>query len=298
MDKSRIVIAGGTGLIGKSLRQYLTEQGYTVELLSRRAGTGRQVWDPERKILDPACLEGAYAVINLSGANIAGWLWTAQRKRLLWSSRLNSTTLLVDTINALRQPPQVFINASAIGLYPDLGPTWQDETAPADNDFLGQLCSAWEQALMPLRADVRKVWLRIGLVLSREGGILPRLRLSLKWHLGIYFGSGGMYYSWIHIDDICHMIGHLLRQPVHGAVNAVAPEPVPMREFMTQLATYHRPALLFSVPTWILRLALGEFAQVVLKGARIQCKRAEDSGFNFQHAKLTGALADLFHRKN
>lgn len=296
MDKLRVVIAGGTGLIGRQLSRQLIARGYEVSILSRQPGAGRLFWDPTRKILDAKQLENVHAVINLSGASIAGWLWTSRRKRLLYDSRLNSTALLVGTINQLQYPPRVFVNASAIGYYPDLGDQWQDETAPPDQDFMGLLCQAWEKSLNPLRPDVRPVWLRTGLVLSREGGILPRLGLSFIGKIGVYFGKGDMYYSWVHIEDICHIIDHLLQWDIRGPVNAVAPDPVTMKTFMTAMARVHHPALLISVPSVWLKWVFGEFAQVLLKGQRIRPARLLSSGFTFSYPTLGEAFGELFPR--
>ena len=294
MDKLRVVIAGGTGLIGKQLSSHLISKGYEVKILSRQSGDGRIHWDPDQRVLDASQLEKVHAVINLSGANIAGWLWTSRRKRVLYSSRLNSTTVLVEAINKLHHPPKVLINASAIGYYPDLGDQWQDEAFAPDQDFMGHLCLAWEKALDPLRPEVRRVWLRTGLVLSRDGGILPRLRFSFMFKIGVYFGKGDMYYSWIHIEDICHMIEHLLRQDISGPVNAVAPEPVTMKSFMSALARMHRPAFLFGMPSGWLKWVLGDFAQVLLKGQRIRPEKILSSGFTFRYPTLISALAGLF----
>lgn len=293
MDKKHIIIAGGTGLIGRRLRQVLVTSGYSVSILSRQAGPNHLLWDPDQGLLDGQTLEHAHAIINLSGANIAGWLWTKRRKNLLLESRLRTSRLLVDRINQLSHPPALLINGSAIGYYPDLGDHWQDESAAPDHDFMGQLCQQWEASLTPLRQDVRRVWLRTGLVLDRQGGILPRLSLGLRLKVGAYFGDGGMYYSWIHIDDVCNMILQIITHPIQGPVNAVAPNPVTMKVFMQTLIGFYHPALLVSVPSWVLKLVLGDFSQALLKGGRIRPARILADGYRFRFADLTSALKDL-----
>ena len=295
----RILLTGGTGLIGRALGRALLADGHAVAVLSRTPATVQarcaagvtalaslSDWHPDVAF---------DAVINLAGEPIADGRWTAARKQRLWASRVALTHDLVQRMVQARQKPAVFLSGSAIGFYGHRGDATLDETAPAADDTLGRLCAAWEQAATPAaQAGIRVCLLRTGLVLSREGGLLARLRLPFALGLGARLGDGHQVMSWIHIGDYVALVRWLLARPdAAGAFNLTAPQPATNAEFTAALArALHRPAFL-AVPAWALQAALGEMSGMLLGGQRVLPARAAGLGFTFRHPALAPALADL-----
>lgn len=296
-----VLIAGGTGLIGQRLSILLRKHGYTVRHLSRRADPTAPFpqfrWDPSRKLIDPEALEGVDHLINLAGAGIADRPWTAARKQLITSSRVESNLLLHQEIAARGWQPQSFIASAAIGYYGDRpSDQWITENEGPGEGFLAESCIAWEDAIQQVRLlGVRTVTLRTGVVLSLNGGAVPKLVGPLRWGLGTIMGNGKQWYAWIHIDDLCQMFVYALENvALQGVYNAVAPEPVRNAEFTRVLARQFNPsALTLPAPSWALRLALGEMADVVLTGARVSARRIQSAGFAFKYPDLPTAVANL-----
>lgn len=298
----RVVVAGGTGLVGRALVPALASAGAGVVLLERRPTglvwpAGVQAWPWERAA---EALEGAFGLVNLAGAGIADQRWTEARKALLWDSRILVTRSLVQTLAGLARRPEVLVNASAIGYYGARGEERLDEEAPAGSGFLPELCRAWEaEALQATASGMRVVCLRTGPVLAREGGALPRMALPVRWFLGAKAGSGSQVISWIHVQDLVHLLATVLGHPnARGPINATAPVPCSNRIFMQHLArTLHRP--LWPVPAPATRLALkfawGEMAEaMLLSGAHVMPRKALEMGFAFRFPQIEGALRDLF----
>lgn len=296
----KIVIAGGTGLVGTHLAQKLTEQGAEVHVLSRgirtpRAGAGQvHAW----KDL-PTLLEGAAAIVNLAGEGIADHRWSPARKAALLESRLAPTRRLVEALGALAHPPSVLINASAIGIYGTLGDTPVDEHQAPGTGFLPDICQQWETAADAARQlGVRVVRLRIGVVLAREGGALPKIAQPVRLFAGSALGTGRQGFSWIHIEDLVNLILEAIVNPAYeGALNATAPQPCSNAELTAQIATrLHRPV--WPVPGFLthaaVRLMVGEMAQpMLLGGAFVLPRKAEALGFPFRFPEIAGALKDL-----
>jgi len=295
----RILITGGTGLIGRRLCKALLAQGHDLTVLSRKpesvaAKCGANVhaiaaldeWQPELT-LD--------AIINLAGEPIVDARWTAQRKQILWNSRVTLTEQLVQRIAAAQHKPQVLLSGSAIGYYGDRGDAVLDESAEAGADFAARLCAAWEAAALGAESlGVRVCLLRTGLVLSRQGGLLVRMLLPFKFGLGARIGSGKQWMSWIHIDDYVAMLLKLLNE-VHarGPYNMTAPQPATNREFTATLATVlHHPAP-FVMSAWFLKTLMGERACLLLEGQRVLPDRIEAAGYRFAITTLPDALQDL-----
>lgn len=295
----RILITGGTGLIGRQLCAVLLTQGHAITVLSRhpetvatKCGAGVQAM----KSLDEWTADRVFdAVINLAGEPIVDAYWSAKRKQVLLDSRVGLTEKLVQRITAAQQKPAVLLSGSAVGYYGNGGETVLDEAMAAGNDFPSELCASWENAArVAEQCGVRVCLLRTGLVLSKKGGLLGRMLLPFKLALGARLGDGKQWMSWVHIDDYVAMVLHLLNDPsLNGAFNMTAPAPATNAEFTQTLAqALHRPAL-FVAPSFVLKLAMGERACLLLEGQRVIPKRIQSSGFQFAHPRLDGALQDL-----
>lgn len=295
----RILITGGTGLIGRQLCAVLLTQGHELTVLSRHPETvaakcGSAV--KAMKSLDEWTSDRVFdAVINLAGEPIVDAYWSAKRKQVLLDSRVALTKKLVQCIALAQQKPTVLLSGSAVGYYGNGGEKVLDEAMAAGHDFPSELCASWENAACAAEhSGVRVCLLRTGLVLSKKGGLLGRMLLPFKLALGARLGDGKQWMSWVHIDDYVAMVLRLLNDAsLNGAFNMTAPVPVTNAEFTQTLAqTLHRPAL-FVAPSFALKLAMGERACLLLEGQQVIPKRLESSGFQFAHPRLDGALQDL-----
>ena len=300
-----VVVTGGTGFVGRSLVRELVAAGHSVTALTRAVERAvrhlparcRAVpWNPGGSS-EPQALRGADAVVHLAGEGIADRRWTADRKRALRDSRIETAAALVRAIGQLEPAarPRVVVSASAIGWYGDRGDTVCDESSPRGSGFLADLCRDWEAAVFAARdLDVRTVAVRIGVVLGRDGGALRPLLPLFRLGLGGRIGSGRQWFSWIHLRDLVALLRFAVENPeVSGVVNGVAPEPVTNATFTAELGrALHRPALL-PVPAWALRAAFGEMSQVLLGSQRVLPRRAEQLGFAFRHPTLRNALEDV-----
>ncbi len=295
----KIVLAGGSGFLGSHLRRRLEADGHQVLNLTRTNASGRPgeaVWQPDGSAGDlPALLDGAGAVVNLAGENIAGARWTRARKDRLRDSRLLATRTLVVAIAACQRPPPVLVSGSAVGYYGPRGDEAVSERTPSGSDFLARLCVDWEQeARVAASPTTRLAIVRAGLVLGADGGALKKMILPFKLGLGAALGSGNQYMPWIHVDDWVSMISWLISADrAMGAFNATAPEPVTNRDFTRTLGrVLRRPAVLFA-PAFVLKLGLGELANLLLTGQRALPAAAEEMGFGFAYRELEPALRSL-----
>lgn len=296
----KIVISGSSGLIGTALVHRLTASGHDVVRLVRRRPTGsaESQWDPDAGVLDPGHLTGAHAVINLGGVGIGDKRWSAERKQLILDSRVRGTTLLAETLAAMEDGPAVLLSASAIGWYGDRGDEVLDEaSAPGpDDDFLVQVCTAWEAATSPaVAAGVRVAHLRTGIVLDAAGGALGELLLPFKLGVGGRIGDGSQWWSWIAIEDQVDAIIHLLMSHLSGPINLTAPNPVTNAEFVSALGSVLRRPTLLPTPRFALNAILGEeLAEALLfTSARVVPSRLLEDGFVFSQPDLEPALRNL-----
>lgn len=292
----RVAVSGASGLIGSALSTELTAAGdEVVKLVRRDARSAREVtWDPSTK-LDPTALNGVDAVVHLAGAPIAAKRWTPARKAELRSSRIDSTRILATAMAAATPPPRVLICGSAIGFYGDTGDQVVDESGAAGTGFLPDLVRDWEAAAdTAAAAGIRVVCIRSGVVLAAEGGMLSRLMLPFRLGLGAKMGSGVQYLSWISLTDEVQAIKFVLdRDDIAGPVNLTAPEPVTNAEFTKALAkTLARPALV-TLPSLVLRAALGELASELLASARVVPGRLLRAGFTFRDPDIWTALTSV-----
>jgi uncharacterized protein (TIGR01777 family) len=294
MERSRIAVAGASGLIGSALVRSLVADGHEVVRLVRRAAHGAEevCWDPEGQYVDTAGLVGCDVVVDLAGAGIGDRRWTDAYKRKIRDSRVLGTAALAEAVAALDEPPRVFVSGSAIGVYGDTGDRAVDETAPPGDGFLPSLCVEWEAAAAPAEeAGVRTVFARTGLVMAREGGAWARLFPLFKAGLGGRMGDGRQYWSFISLHDEVAAIRHLIdTEDLSGPVNLTAPTPLTNREITAAMGrVLHRPAVL-PIPAPVLRSVLGEMAEDVLGSQRVLPKRLLESGFVFAFPGIEDAL--------
>ncbi len=290
----RIAITGSSGLIGTTLSRALAAAGHQVRRLVRGTPTddSQRQWNPSDGVLDPADLAGLDAVVHLGGPGIGDRRWTGARKQLVRQQRIEATGLLAGAIAAADPVPPVLLSASAIGWYGDTGDREVDETSEPGTGFLADLCVDWEAAATPAtEAGTRVTYLRSGLVLAGNGGMLGRIRPLFAAGLGGRLGSGEQYWSWISLADEIAAIVFLLTHDLAGPVNLTGPEPVTNAEFTKVLGQLlHRPTLA-AVPGPALRLAVGEFAEeAILAGQRVLPHRLQEAGFEFRHHDVHDAL--------
>ncbi|GAA2728128.1 TIGR01777 family oxidoreductase [Streptomyces nogalater] len=294
MERSRIAVAGASGLIGGALVRSLAADGHEVVRLVRRAPRGPDEvrWDPERGRVDAAGLTGCEVVVNLAAAGVGDRRWTPEYKRVLRDSRVLGTAALAEAVASLPEPPRAFLNGSAIGFYGDTGERVADEDTPPGDGFLAGLCVEWEEAAAPAEeAGVRTVFLRTGLVVARGGGAWGRLFPLFRAGLGGRLGDGRQYWSYIALHDEVAAIRHLIdRDDLSGPFNLTAPQPLTNREITAAMGrVLHRPAVC-AVPAGVLRAVLGEMAGDVLGSQRVVPKRLLESGFRFAFPGIEEAI--------
>lgn len=294
MKRSRIAIAGASGLIGGALARSLTDDGHEVVRLVRHEprGADEVAWDPDAGRVDAAGLAGCDAVVNLAGAGIGDHRWTDAYKERIRRSRVRGTSVLARAVASMAEPPRVFVVGSAIGFYGDTGERAVDESAPPGEGFLPSLCVEWEAAAAPAQeAGVRTVFTRTGLVVARKGGAWGRLFPLFLAGLGGRLGDGRQYWSYISLHDEVAALRYLMADDrLSGAFDLTSPNPSTNREITAAMGrVLHRPTVL-AVPAPVLRGVLGELAQDMLSSQRILPKRLLESGFTFTHPDVESAI--------
>ncbi len=273
----KIAIAGGSGLIGQALIPVLQAAGYDAFTL--------------RRPYSADSLSGVASIINLAGENLSAGRWTAERKKKIIDSRVNSLTALRELVNHKSSTVKTLISASAVGYYGSVTNNHiYTETDPAGIDFLADVCREWESAADSFEPmGIRVVKIRIGVVLSEKGGALPKMMMPLKFGVSVPLGSGKQWLPWIQIEDLVRVFLYLLQHSeLSGPFNAVAPNPLTNREFMKLLAVQkHRLFIPIGVPAFLLKALLGEMAIVTLEGSRVSADKLIKSGFKFQVPELT-----------
>lgn len=303
-----ITITGATGFIGKKLLYALQDRGDKVIVFSRDTEKAKSLfpaaaecveWDYNKPELWKSYLENCDAVVHLAGANLFSKRWNDDFKKAVLKSREVSTKNLVEAIKSCAHKPEVFISASGIGYYGDCGDTVLDENSPKGNDFLADVCEAWEsEARMIDELGVRNVQIRTGLVLSPEDGALKQMLPPFKFFIGGPLGNGKQWSSWLHIDDIVGIYLHAIdNKNLSGAVNAASPNPLRMKEFAKTLGKVLKRPSLFSVPKFVLKIVVGEAAEVVTASQRVDVKKLFKSGYKFKFDNLEDALRDLLLEK-
>lgn len=288
----RILLSGAGGTVGRALAPALAADGHTVTSLvrGRPRSAGDFRWDPAAGILDPAAIDSCDAVIHLAGASIAAGRWTTSRKRAILESRRAGTRLIATAIARASSPPRVFLCASAVGYYGDRGDEILTEASAPGSGFLSGVAQAWEEEAVRA-GPARVVRLRLGVVLARVGGALPRMALPFRLGLGGPIGGGRQWLSWIALEDLVRVFRHALTSEVTGPLNAVSPHPVTQGDFSSSLGrVLHRPAFL-PTPGWVIRLTLGEMgSELLLASQRVSPGRLLGAGFEFEHPDLEPCL--------
>lgn len=302
----RILVTGATGLVGRHLVRRLLERGHEVVALTRsfeEAGVTLPVrcviheWYPDTGQIDERALDGIDGVVHLAGENVADGKWNDARREALLRSRVDGTRLLVGAIAArpVEDRPWVFVSASGIGIYGDRGEEVVSEESSLGAGYLAEVCQAWEQECSRVEPlGLRWVALRTGIVLAKDGGFLARVLPTFRLGVGGRHGDGRQWMSWIHVDDLVSLYVHALEErTLEGPVNAVAPGVVTNRDFTMAVARAVGRRALFPLPSSLVGMLFGERAGLVLTGQRVACAAATAAGFEFAHADLDTALADL-----
>lgn len=300
---AKVLITGGTGMIGRALTTKLIERGFSVHTLSRspaKQGTTPDLqfyWDPQKGEMDAAAIDGIAGVVHLAGAGLADKPWTKSRKREIIDSRVKSAELLKKTMHNSGHEFQFFVSASGGNYYgTQTSETIFTESDAAGDDFLAECCVLWEKSAFENNPAKRVVALRTAMVLSNSGGALPKLGLPSKWGFGAILGSGKQYSPWIHIDDLVSMyILSVEREDMQGAFNAVADEQPTHQQLMHEIAhANNRKIWLPKIPSGVLKLALGEMSSMLLKGSRLSNEKIKQAGFTLiKFPKVSEALRDL-----
>jgi uncharacterized protein (TIGR01777 family) len=296
----KILITGASGLIGSKLSDSLSKN-HSIVHLGRTKRSGRFpsfIWNVEKQEIDPQALDEVETIIHLAGANVGDKRWTAPWKKEILNSRIQSTQLLFDSLKNKPNSIRTFVSASAIGYYGFEGDSVFDEESKPGNDFLAQVTKQWEDEVDKINSlGIRVVKIRTGVVLSKSGGALEKMAQPVKFGVGSPLGSGSQYISWIHIDDLCSIFTKAIEdEKMNGAYNA-ATNWVTNAALTSSIAkTLDKPLWLPNVPAFVLKLILGEMADIVLNGAKVSSERIKNAGFQFKFTNLEDALNDLLIR--
>jgi uncharacterized protein (TIGR01777 family) len=293
----KVLITGGSGLIGRRLSFLLKSRGYEVRILSRSNNPKNNyktfVWNVSEQYINDSAFEGLNHIIHLAGAGIADKRWSEKRKKEIIASRVASTNLLYNTVKRLKTPLNSFISASATGYYGAVTSEtiFEEKDKPA-KDFLGKVCSLWEDSIFQFNEiKIRTVALRTGIVLSKDGGALKKMKTPVITSLG----NGKQYMPWIHIDDLCELyIKAIEDQEFKGAFNAVSSEHISNLSFSKKISKiFNYPFLALGAPSFILQIVFGEMSTIILNGSRISANKIKQAGFKFKFENLEKALKNL-----
>ena len=291
----RILISGSHGLVGKALISELSKDAHDIVSLVRHKSEGASEieWHPNQGSVDSERLTGFDLVVHLAGESIASGRWTDEKKRKIRDSRVKGTTLLSEALARSLKPPALFISASAIGYYGNRGDELLNEKSAPGNDFLSEVCVAWEKATAEAEAKgIRTVHTRFGIILDQEGGALAKMLTPFRMGVGGRIGDGKQWMSWIALADVIKGLKFVIQnKSITGPVNFVAPNPVTNGDFTKTLGDALSRPTLFPMPSFVARLAFGEMADaLLLSSASVEPKRLRDSGFRFEFEKLQPAL--------
>ena len=291
-----ILITGGTGLIGRSLTEKLASEGHTVAILSRSGGDF--TWNVKEYYMDPLALQNVDAIVHLAGAGIAEKRWSVARKKEIVDSRVESARLLVDTLANNNHQVKTVVSASGIGYYgSDTGELNCTELSNSGSDFVAECTKEWEKSVDPFTDQgIRVVKLRTGLVMASQGGIFRVLTRPVYWFIGAILGTGKQWQSWIHIDDLVEIFHQsLINSSATGVYNAVAPEPIRHGDMIRMIAKkLKRPLIFPAIPTWFLKIILGEMADLVTGGNFVSSQKIQkELTFTFKFTSFAEAIKKL-----
>ena len=299
MSKVKVIITGGTGLVGKRLTALLTQKGYEVNILCRNPMKQNEYkWNISDNFIDSKVFQDAVAIIHLAGAGVADARWTEARKKEIIDSRIKSADLIFKYLFKETHQIQHFISASAVGFYGDRGNEILSENSSNGSGFLAEVCALWENAadkINSLNIPVSKV--RIGIVLSKDGGALHKLDLPVKFGIGAYIGNGKQFVPWIHIDDLCRIFIYLLEnKKLNGTYNGCAPEIKTNKQMSQTIAlVLNKPFIPFPAPAFILKTVMGEMANMLLMSNNCSSQKIINAGFSFQYPTLKDALENIYN---
>ena len=295
----KVIITGGTGLVGQRLTTLLKHKGFEVNILCRNPKKSNEFkWNIEEGYVDERVFEQASAIIHLAGAGVADKRWTEARKKEIIESRTKSARLLYQYLSKGKYPVASFISASAVGFYGDRKSELLTEDSTNGSGFLAEVCKVWEEEaekFSALNIAVSKV--RIGIVLSKDGGALPKLDFPIKFGIGAYIGDGKQFVPWIHIDDLCNIFIHLLEKNLHDTYNGCAPDIKTNKEMSETIAmVLHRPFIPFPAPGFILKTVMGEMATMLLMSNNCSSQKIINTEFAFQYPTLKEALQNIYEK--
>lgn len=300
---NRILITGGSGLIGTRLTALLLNKGYQIHHLSREKRNNKPhdevrhfVWDIEKGQIDKAAFDGVKAIIHLAGAGVADKRWTAARKQEIIDSRVKSGELLYSFLKNEPHEVEAFITAGAVGYYGDCGAAVITEDHKPGTDFLASVCKKWELPAQNIgQLGIREVRCRIGVVLDAKGGALPELIKTLPYGFATYFSKDPLYYPWVHIDDVCGMMIHAIEdETMHGPYNVSAPDPLPMRTIMKEILTGTKSkAVLLPVSRAMIQLGMGQMSQMLQSSQLCSADKLLKTGYQFVFPDIKLALEDV-----
>lgn len=304
----KILITGATGLVGSEIVDLCRERDIAVNYLTthREKIVSKNnfqgfYWNPDKNEIDLDCFEGVTAIINLAGASISK-RWTGAYKKEVLSSRINSIRTLYKALqNIDHSGITSFVSASAIGIYPNsLSDFYEEGQMKVDQSFLGHVCQVWEKEIDTFDSfnfNVAKI--RIGLVLSTNGGALPEIAKPIKNYVGAAFGSGNQWQSWIHIEDLSRMFLFVSENNLQGVFNGVGPNPITNGKFVKEIAkVLNRPIFLPNIPQLVMKTLLGEMSYILFASQRVSSKKIEEEGFMFDHRNICRSLENLYFRKD
>lgn len=299
----KVLITGATGLVGQAIADVLLERGDSVNYLTTRSSKIENkenykgfLWNTKTQDIDMSCFDGVDAIINLAGASVAE-RWTASHKKAILESRISSLDLLYHALSKTEHNVEHLISASAIGVYPSsLTKLYDESESDLSDDFLGDVVQQWESSadrFTELNMEVAK--LRIGIVLSANGGALEKMADPIKKYVGAPLGSGQQWQSWIYIEDLVRMFTYVIDEEISGVYNAVAPNPVNNKELTKAIAkALGKPLFLPPVPKFVLKLMLGEMAQIVLGSQLVSADKIQEEGFVFEYSQVEKALEEIY----
>jgi uncharacterized protein len=299
----KVLITGGSGLIGKAISEKLHSQNYEIRILGREEKKSSNApffcfhWNVDKEIIDIKALENIDYIIHLAGENISKKRWTNEQKQVIENSRVNSTKLIFKACQKSNSWPKAFISSSAIGYYGTFNSEQiLTEELPAGGDFLARVCKNWESASdLFAQRGIRTVKIRTGVVLSKNDGIYQKMAIASKKGFAAAFGSGKQYIPWIHIDDIVSLyIKAIEDEQFQGDYNGVASQHISNKEFVKAIAkSLNKPAFLPNIPSFILKIIFGEMSDIMLKGCRVSSDKILRSGFTFKFPSITEAFASF-----
>jgi uncharacterized protein (TIGR01777 family) len=299
----QVLISGGTGSIGRALTKSLVAEGHTVTILSRKPGNTSQTdpnvrvlhWDGKSSAAWEQVMENVDAVVNLAGENLSAGLWTKKRKQSIVESRKNAGLALTRAIQHSKRKPAVFLQVSGVGCYGVSETQTFTEEAEYGSDYLAGVCRVWESSTQTVEElGLRRTVARLGVVLNKTDGALPRMALPFHLFAGGALGHGRQWLSWVHMQDAVRAIRFLIENPEAQGIYNISATPVTNRQFAKTLGkVLHRPALL-QLPSFVLRTLLGEMSTIVLDGQRVSAKRLQDLGFKFSYPELEAALKAIY----